>query len=168
MEAKLKKKNSLSGDIFNCPSRFPQAVQIAMLISYRQITGFALLLRSWNLCASIFLLNSESINNAAVPWQLTSRRSKNFWRCGGTYVSRGFCKGDLHRAGDQQEGESFPQLCGWWEELLPLPLGNAPVLPLQTGATQNLAHKKKQAGSTWDFHLVQARHQVLFWDLCLV
>lgn len=64
MEDKLK-NYSLSGDIFNCPSRFPQAVQIAMLISYRKVIGFVLLLRSSNLCASISLLNSESINNAA-------------------------------------------------------------------------------------------------------
>lgn len=77
MEAKLK-NYSLSGDIFNCPSRFPQSVQIAMLIAYRKAIGFASLLRSGNLCDSIFRLNSESINNAAFPRQLTSQRSKIF------------------------------------------------------------------------------------------
>lgn len=66
MEAKLS-NCTLSGGIFNCSSRFPQAVQIAMLISYRKVIVFTLLLRSSNLCASIFLLNSESINNAAFP-----------------------------------------------------------------------------------------------------
>lgn len=73
---------------------------------------------------------------------------KNFWRCAGTYMSRGFCDRELHRA-----GESFPQLSRWGEKLLLLLSGNAPVPPLQTGATQNLTHKKPWAESTRDFHL---------------
>lgn len=106
-EAKLK-NYSLSGDIFTCPSKFPQTVQIAMLIPYRKVICLASLLRSSNLCVSIFFLNSESINKAAFSCQLTSKKSKNFWRSVGTYVSRDFCNRDVHRA-----GESFLQLSRW-------------------------------------------------------
>lgn len=53
-EAKLK-DYSLSGDIFTCPSKFLQAVQIAMLIPSRKVIGLASLLRS-----SDFVLPSSS------------------------------------------------------------------------------------------------------------
>lgn len=75
MEAKLE-SCSPSDDIFNCPSRFPQAVQTTILIPYRKVIGPALHWRSNNLCASTFLPSSKSINNAVFPWQLTSRRNK--------------------------------------------------------------------------------------------